>query len=107
MKLADILLEASRDLFVIQSGDVYRVDPNPDHSVDQYKNAWTGDISQAHVFKEKAARRFLSARATIAQRRSTVNDKLRMVRVEMDSGKVVLPQQQNQVSFFDRFRRAA
>ena len=106
MKLSDILLfeKPSINLVVIKSGLDYRIDPNP---MNTDKEAWTTDITQAKVFKEKVARRFLQKRMEIAKERKVRHDKLNIVQVELDEhGRPIDPEKANKKpSLFDRMRR--
>lgn len=106
MKLLDILLEKpSINLVVIKSGMDYRVDPDPSHFSEEYNKAWSQDLSKAHVFKEKAARKFLQAREELARERKTVHPKMQIVQVELDQhGRPVVPGEQQKTSFWDRMR---
>ena len=105
MKIRDILIEAPRNLIVLKSGQDFRVDPNPDHTTDVYKDAWTDDVAHAHVFKEKAARRFLLRREELARQKSMAHKQMKMVKVVLDDeGRAVLPEVRKP-SMIDRIRR--
>lgn len=105
MKLVDILLEKpSINLVVIKSGTDYRMDPDPSHFSEDYNRAWTSDLSKAHVFKEKAARRFLQKRRELAAQKKTMHPNLKIQPVELDDqGRPTLPQQKK-ASLWDRMR---
>jgi hypothetical protein len=113
MKLADILLfeKPSVNLVVIQSKGQYRVDPNPEHTAEDFRNAWTDDLSQARVFKEKAARRFLQRRAEIARSRMAYHEDPKIVRVELDEhGRPFIPgaaEPEKKPGLLGRFRRSS
>ena len=105
MKISDILIEAPRGNFVLQSGLDYRVDPNPDHSMDRYPDAWTDDVSKAHVFGMKGARRFLQSREELARTKKMAHKQMKIVPVQLDDeGKPFIPEVRKP-SFFDRMRR--
>lgn len=68
MKLIDILYEA-RGTFVIKSGrGDYRVDPNWQTTSNDDPKSWSKNVADAHVFDERAARRFIRKRAEVSQR---------------------------------------
>ena len=103
MKIIDIL-EAARGNCVLQDGHEYRVDPNPDHRGDRHPEAWTDDVSMAHVFNQKGARRFLQQRAELAKTSSIAHKDLKIVPVELDEhGRPFIPEVRRP-SFFDRMR---
>lgn len=114
MKLADILLleKPSINLVVLQASDAkgrpwYRVDPNPDHTAENYKGAWTQNISEAKVFKEKAARRFLRTREQQSRERMVQHKNLKMIPVELDqTGRPMIPKPEKP-RLIDRMRRRA
>lgn len=71
----------------------YRVDPDPSHSFEDWAEAWDDDISKAHTFTQKEARKFLIARATNDHTQHEARRELKFVPVEIVDGVPTLPKE--------------
>lgn len=106
MKMVDLLDEAY-GTFVIRGGrGDYRVDPNPVHSSKDHPESWTTEITNAHVFSERSARKFLRRRAEAEQDRTHVSPydhkNIRIVPVEVVDGKPQLVKPKKKLGFLRR-----
>ena len=101
MKLNDLQLEAMtptpRPFVVIKTKNGrYRTDSDPTHRLSKWDSAWDHDLSQAHVFTQEKARKFLKKRALSgnldAEREARIE--LQLVPVQVINGVPSLPKQE-------------
>jgi len=105
MKTQDVLVglaeRKSTSPFVVirNKSRSYRADPDPNHHKEDWENAWVEDISNAHVFTQKEARKFLQARAGQQWTEMEARRELQFVDVEVVDGVPRLPQAEKKGAF--------
>jgi len=96
MKIDSVLERSAAGQFVVISkkGNLFRVDPNPNHHSEDWENAWSDDISKAHPFTQKDARRFLIKRAEDYKTEMEARRDLTFVDVVVNDGVPALPEKE-------------
>lgn len=92
MKAKDILVEkvARGNFVVIKKKQQFRADPNPQHHHEEWEASWTDNISEAHPFTQREARKFMRDRASDHRTEYEARD-LNFVEVEVVDGVPVIP----------------
>ena len=95
MKVKDMLKEEYG--LVIKGKNGFRVDPDPAHHFEEWENAWTDDLSKAHPFTQKEARRFLTKRAQDHRTEHEARTDLKFIPVDVIDGVPAMPQKKGGV----------
>ena len=91
------MLKDGNQAIVIRNKDrQFRVDPNPAHHHEEWANAWTDDLSKAHPFAQKEARKFLAGRTKDYRTEHEARD-LTFVTVDIIDGVPTMPQEKGGV----------
>jgi hypothetical protein len=93
-------------IVIAKKGNMYRVDPNPNHHSEDWENAWTDDISKAHPFSKKEARKFMVNRAKDYKTEMEARRDLTFVDVVVDDGVPSLPEKEKKGGMLSWLRSA-